>query len=98
MASGNSNPLVTGAFTGTGSLITVGSVGFRPKRVTLINLTDPAHGVHLDSMAADSVLVGTTTFAAVTSDGVTLTDTGFTVGTDANFNTSGEVVYWCAEG
>lgn len=98
MASGGTLPLVSGAFNATGSIMSIESVGFKPKRVTLYNLDDPAVGVHTDSMAADSVLVQTDTFVAVSANGVTLTDLGFDIGTDANFNTSGELVHWVAEG
>ena len=98
MASGGSLPLVTGAFTGTGSALSIKTVGFKPKRVTLYNQDDPAVGTHTDTMPDEALLVGTDTYALVTSGGVTLTDEGFDLGTDANFNTSGELVHWVAEG
>lgn len=97
MGSGGTLPTMSGKFVGTGSLVTV-DVGFRPKLVKLVNLTDPAEGTWIDSMADGTALAGTDTFAAVSSNGITPTETGFTVGTDANFNTSGETVYWVAFG
>lgn len=97
MASGGSLPLRTGSFVGTGAEIAV-EVGYRPKVVRLINLDDPAEGVHVDTMADGEMLAGTDTFAKVAAGGITLTDTGFTVGADANFNTAGEQVHWVAQG
>ena len=98
MASGGTLPLVTGAFTATGAAISIETVGFRPKKVTLYNLDDPAMGIHTDTMDDDSLLAITDTCAAVSSGGVTLTDEGFDLGTDGNFNTAGEQIHYVAQG
>ncbi len=98
MASGNSNPTRTGAFVGTGSLITV-NVGYRPKSVQLVNAGDPGHALHIDTMPDDSCFIDDGGAPAyVTSAAITLTDNGFTVGTNAALNTSGEQVFWVARG
>ena len=98
MASGNSNPTRTGAFIGTGALVTIATPGFRPKKVTLINAGDPGIAHHIDGMDDDSCYLDDGTPALVTSDTITLTDDGFTVGTNAALNTSGEQVFWIALG
>ena len=101
MASGASR-LVRGSYTGTGVAFNVKTPA-KPCRVDFFNVTDPATGHHLDTMPAASILVATDTFVWVTSDGITLASqeegdsfTGFTVGTDANFNTAAERVHWTA--
>lgn len=95
--SGNSLPPVTGAYTGTGSLVTV-TVGYRPRRVELINAGDPCVAIHNDSMPDGSAYLDDGTPAFVTSAAVTLTSDGFTVGTNAALNTAGETVYWSVFG
>lgn len=94
MASGQGMPVRTGTYTGTGAAKTV-VVGHKPKKVLIFNASDPAIAVHLDTMAAASFMSqedGSTAF--VTSQGVTLTDTGFTVGTNAQINASGDTIHW----
>lgn len=98
MASGGSLPLMTGTYIGTGSALTIETPGFEPKVVILVNMDDPAISVHTDKMADDELLVGTDTFAEVTSGGVTLTSTGFTVGTDSANNAASEQVHYIVMG
>lgn len=96
MASGGTLPVITGSYIGTGALITV-SVGYRPKYVQIVNVTDPAIVHHNDMLPDDSFVSqedGATAYT--TSNGVTLTDDGFTVGTDAQINTSGDLCHYLA--
>lgn len=95
MASGNGGRFVRGSFIASGAEKVIRTPE-RPLRVELINTTDPAHGIHHDHMPDGSIYVNTDVHAFVTANGVTLSDTGFTVGTDANFNTDGEQIYWTA--
>ena len=88
-----------GSFIGTGSVLTITSrIGIKPRKVELHNVSaDPASGVWYDTMADDSVYKqkgGTTTLA--TSNGITPTDTGFTIGTDTDLNVAGEQVSFTA--
>jgi hypothetical protein len=85
-----------GAFTGTGALITVGVLGCRPGTVKLFNRGGLAKAEWNDAMPDASMMKQVTdgTISFPTSGGVTPTSAGFTVGTDADMNVSGELVYW----
>jgi hypothetical protein len=99
MASGGTLPVRTGSFTSDGALISVESVGFRPKRVTFVNESNAAIGEWQDSMDDDSVRTsegGTDAFA--TSGGVIPLDNGFSLGVNAVLNTATEVIHWTAIG
>lgn len=94
---GSGTSVSVGAFIATGSAITIAKVGFKPRLVLLINVDDPGLAVHIEGMPAAAAFIHTdATSSYVTSNGVTLTDTGFTVGTDANLNTDGEQVFYMA--
>ena len=81
---------------GTGAALSF-TCGFKPKYVKVINVA--AGGLctleHVDTMAAASgfkgITAGTKTF--ITSNGITLTDTGFTLGADADVNVNGEALH-----
>lgn len=97
MASGNSLPLRTGRFVSDGTLRTIDTPGFVPKHVSLFNESNGARGDYTDTMLAGSILVheaGTSAYAA--TGGITPTGTGFSVGTNAVVNTSGEIIHWVA--
>ena len=89
----------SGTQNGTGAAISI-NCGFKPKYVKVINVA--AGGLcsleHIDTMAAASgfkgITAGTKTF--ITSNGITLTDFGFTLGPDADVNVSGEAIHWFA--
>lgn len=91
-----------GAFKGTGGAlaITGDRVGFRPSTVKLYNVTGNCQAVWTDSMPDDSMQktvdsgAGTTDISQVTSAGITPDATGFTLGTDADLNVSGEEVHF----
>lgn len=97
MGSGVSR-VMTGSLIGTGSAIDVRTVGFRPQRVVILNVTAPARGEWHDTMADASALkqitAGTASF--VTTNGITPLSDGFTLGSDADLNTAAEVVHWVA--
>ena len=99
MASGGTLPMVSGSFVGTGAIITVDTVGFRPKRVEFINITNDATGTWQDTFPDDAVHTQEDAAGAyAASDGVTPSDTGFALGTNAVLNTAAEEVHWTAYG
>ncbi len=83
----------SGGHTGDGTLLTV-NLGYRPKRVELINITDFIRFTKHDDMAAavtlQEVAAGTMTAPNV----ITITDRGFTVTAAANI--SAKVFTWHA--
>jgi len=91
-------PFARGSFVSAGVAHTV-EVGFRPKYINIFNsLGDTAQ--YLEGMAAASLQkngyadgVGSIS----STNGITLTATGFTLGTDA-VNASTERIYWMAWG
>lgn len=97
MSSGVSR-IRTGAFTGTGVLINIRRVGFRPRKVELISQGGLAKAVWTDTMPDDSMAVtvtaGTMTF--VVADAIIPLSSGFSIGTDTDLNVSGELVHWVA--
>jgi hypothetical protein len=96
MASGRSRTFV-GSFIATGASISIAKVGFKPRAVVLINQNDPNLFVHIEGMAdAAGFKQKGSASTYVTSNGVTLSNTGFTVGTDADINTDGERVWFIA--
>ena len=105
MASGKAQ-YRSGAFIGTGAELSIQKekVGFKPKSVKLYNSTTKINMVHVaDDMSAGegwkSVDGGGGVFdlSLVTSNGVTLTETGFTVGTDS-VNTADALIFFEAWG
>ena len=97
MSSGVSR-VMTGAILGTGVAINVRTVGFRPRKVELIN-ADSGDQMDWSSSMADAAgykRVAAGTGAMVSSGGVTPLSSGFTLGTDADMNAAGETVHWIA--
>jgi hypothetical protein len=92
------NRNMSGAFTGTGAAINVRTVGFRPKRVEIVNRGGVCFAVWFapmpDASAMKTVTAGTTSF--VTSGGITPLSNGFTLGADTDLNVDGELFYWHA--
>ena len=96
MASGRSRTVV-GSFIGTGASLTINKIGFKPRALRFFNQDDPAYGDYVEGMADDAVAkqkAGTTSWA--TSNGITLTSTGFTVGTDTDLNVDSERTWFVA--
>lgn len=99
------NPSIsTGTVTGTGSVINV-PCGFTPKRVEIINETDPGYYVWTDTMAdgemQKTIGAGTTTFEA--SGGISVyagasgtASPGFSIGADTDMNAASDVIHWTA--
>lgn len=90
----------TGAYIGTGALLNVRTVGFRPKKVELLNEDGLVAAFWTDSMADDSahkiINHDTAQNAVITSNGIIPLSDGFSVGTDADLNTDTEKVHWVA--
>lgn len=90
--------IMTGSCVGTGSAMNIDSVGFRPRRVVLENVTGLVTASWTDNMADASavkrVTAGDMTF--ITTLGVTPRAKGFTIGADTDINVSGEVIHWTA--
>lgn len=94
----NTNQFTVSSYTGTGSAITV-TTGFKPELVLIANETDgDVIMFHINGMADASYgkLIAAPT--KVTTNGITLTSTGFTVGTDAVLNEAGKVCKYIALG
>ena len=89
----------TGTQNGTGAAIAI-SCGFKPRYVKVFNVA--AGGLvtieATDTMAAAAafkeITAGTKSF--ITSNGITITDYGFTIGADADVNVSGEAIHYIA--
>lgn len=90
---------ITGAVTGTGALIAVTTVGFRPRRVRILNVTGLANGEWINTMADDSVVKQITagTMTLETSDGIIPLANGFSIGADTDLNVSAELIHYVAE-
>ncbi len=97
MSSGVSR-VMTGSVTGTGSAISVRTVGYRPRVVKVYNAGGLAWAVWTEHMADAAALKFITagTMSEITSDGVTPLSDGFQLGADTDLNVSGEKVYWVA--
>lgn len=94
---------ISGSYEGTGAAqnIYLDKVGFKPKRVTIYRI-DTAQDLaeHVEGMADASFLKtagATGVRSLVTTQGVTLSSTGFSVGTDASINNSGDTYRYFAE-
>lgn len=70
----------TGTFTGDGTLTNV-TLGYRPKMVTLVNVTDALKLEKIDGMAANATLQTVTagTQTVTTTSAITINDSGFAV-------------------
>lgn len=88
--------LVTGTVKGTGAALAV-EVGFKPRLVVVDNITDNIQLKHQqgmpDASGIKTVAAGTRTY--VSSNGITPSATGFTLGTDS-VNGSDDTLHWAA--
>ncbi len=86
-----------GAVTGTGANLDIRVVGFRPRRVELVNLTGLVTAYWADTMA-DGTGIKRVTAGDMTAmvAGITPLSDGFRIGTDADLNVAGEIVHWTA--
>lgn len=90
--------MVTGSFVGTGAAVDVKTVGFRPRRVELFNVTGLALAHWTDAMP-DASMVKQITAGTMThplTNGVTPLANGFRLGADADMNVAAEQVHWVA--
>ena len=88
--------------TGTGAAITI-TAGFKPSYVEVLNAEGLCLLKHNAGMAAASgykILTGidatsdtVSKHSFISSNGITLTDTGCTIGTDTDINVNGEDLY-----
>lgn len=85
--------------TGTAAAFTL-TVGFQPRYVHVVNNTSGDEEEWFEGMAAASafkkVAAGTT--AQITTLGITVSATGFTVGLDTDINVTSEQLSWMAIG
>lgn len=90
-----------GTYVGTGAALSTGinSIGFKPFLVLAYNQTDgDLIWGHINGMTAATAFTVAAATAAVSSQGCTLTSTGFTLGTDATINESGKTYVYIAVG
>ena len=93
------NRVLTGAVEGVAAAdLDVRTVGFRPKKVELLNEGGLASAVWTSSMKDGEMLKQVTagTMTKVTATGVTPLSDGFRLGQDADMNVAGELVHWVA--
>lgn len=88
---------VNGTYTGTGSAISV-NIGFRPSKIVIWNETDGDKRFEfIDGLASAKVYSindsgsEATDLSVIATAGITLTERGFSVGTDATLNESAKV-------
>lgn len=99
----NTVRLATGRYldTGTVAAYTFSDLGFKPRLVEVINLAASSSSFKwVEGMAdASAWKVATNGDAAlVTSNGITVTTRGFTLGLDTDVNVSSEQISWYALG
>ena len=91
----------TGTYTGNGTSQSI-TVGFQPKilRIFRWNETYPNQALKNDQMAGDDYLRINSDGTPVIdlANGITLTSTGFDLGSDSTINSDGNTYYWEAYG
>lgn len=90
---------INGAVNGANAAdVDVTTVGFRPRRVTLMNETGLATAEWTDSMADGEMLKRVTsgTQTKVTATGITPLANGFRIGQDADINVVDELIHFVA--
>ncbi len=100
MGSGTQRQVV-GAVIGTGALLNVKTIGFRPSAVQLLNVAGLVKAEWTKGMADDSCLKqinhDTAQLVAVSSDGVIPLSNGFSIGADTDINVDGEKIHYVAQ-
>lgn len=93
---------VVGRFLDTGTVAaTAFTLGFKPRYVKVVNVTSGDMFEYYEGMAAASACktVGATGVRTlVTSNGITVSDSGFTLGLDTDVLVSSEQISWVAVG
>lgn len=88
------NEFASGTYTGTGSAVVV-TCGFKPQCVIVYNDTDGDDlFIHLQGMADASAIQISAAVAKLSSNGVTLSTTGFTAG--SSMSESGKTLRYLA--
>lgn len=91
--------MMTGVYTGTGAALDVDKVGFNPQRIEICQVTGTlAKATFINGMAdASAVLEAAAgTKSVITTQGITPSHAGFSVGTNAAVNTAGQTYrYTC---
>ena len=94
-----------GKATATGRILDTGTVaamvltlGFKPRFVRVINNTSADTEEWVEGMAAASAMkrVAAGTTSLITSNGITVSDTGFTIGLDTDILVTSEQITWIA--
>lgn len=89
-----------GTVIGTGANLDVLTVGYRPRRVELLNETGLAFAVWTDTMTEGRgikrITAGTSSLCAA-GQGITPLANGFRIGADADLNVEGERIHWTAQ-
>ncbi len=91
--------LATGRYLDTGTVAAyVFTLGFQPRYVKAVNLTDRNSMEWFEGMAAASQLhqVAAGTLTLVTTNGITVSASGFTLGLDTDVNVASKQVSWLA--
>lgn len=88
----------TGSFTSDGNARSIRTLGFRPRKVEVYNVTSGDSMLWIDTMAdaaaRKQLAAGTASF--LTANGITPLSDGFTLGADADVNANGEVLHYVA--
>lgn len=88
----------TGTYTGTGAAQSI-TLGFKPLKVEIYNITDgDVFNVHYAGMTDATHMSSAAAVALVSSNGITLSKTGFTVGTDNSVSENAKVFRYYAIG
>ncbi len=93
--------VATGRYLDTGTVAAYDiNLGFRPRYIKIVNLTDRNQIEWFEGMADASgyVSVAAGTRTLVTSNGITVTSRGFTFGLNTDVNVSNKQVSWLAIG
>lgn len=92
--------VATGRYLDTGTVAAYTfTLGFKPRYVKVVNLASSSASFEWFEGMADASAWKTTTSGAgslVTSNGITVSDTGFTLGLDTDVNVSNEQISWLA--
>ena len=94
MASGDSR-VFKGAYVGTGAELSIEAPGFKPSSVTVIPADGSSFSQHIEGMddgTAFNQKAGTS--SKIASQAITLDDSGFNVGTNADLNSDGSTYFY----
>lgn len=92
------NRVMTGSLKLGGTAYNIRTVGFRPRKVEVIN-SDGLCKAEWNKSMPDAYMVKTVTDGTISyasANGITPLSDGFTIGADADINVDGEQVHWTA--